>query len=587
MNDYSDLKFVMYCRKSTEGEDRQVESIADQKKVLSPISEQKELDVVTTISDKKTAKQPGREGFNKMIEMIERGEANAILTWKINRLARNPVDEGRIKWLLQKGIIKRIITPHREYLPTDNVIITSIEFGEANQRSIEIGVDVKRRYTEKAKSGDLPTGKKLGYVWDIMAKQGEKTLLPDGSEERYTKLQKAIKAVANGKYNPLQALEALNKDWNFTTPKSDKLGGRPMHRSKWYSLLHDPFYAGSFEYPKNSGEWHEGNHAKMISKEEYDKIQIILGSDKRPKPSKNKLPYTGMMTCGECSASITAELKWQCICTYCKHKFSCRHTNVCTKCDTTIDEMNKPTIMKFTYYRCTKKKGPCSQKTIEVKQLEKQVDDFLSKIMISERFQTWAVKKLNEENKSEIDERKRKLRALQNQYDDSIERISNLTNLRISPDNVDGDLLSNEEYLEQKKKLLERKNQIKSQMNKFDSRVNEWTELAEKTFNFSRYARHWFAQGDVNQKRAIMRSIGLNLVLQDRTWRVEAPSPFLLFKDIAEKVPSTAARLEPSHSKTTASKKRDLEKLWDRSPSVQGWRESNSHQPLWRRLSCH
>ena len=60
------------------------------------------------IEESQTAKEPGRSRFNRMLERIERGEGNAILIWDIDRLYRNPVDEGRVRWMLQKGIIAAV-----------------------------------------------------------------------------------------------------------------------------------------------------------------------------------------------------------------------------------------------------------------------------------------------------------------------------------------------------------------------------------------------------------------------------------------------------------------------------------------------
>src|SRR5258708_6440018 len=80
------------------------------------------------------AKAPGtRPLFAQMIKMITKGEADAILCWHINRLARNPVDSGQLSWLLQQGILKSIRTPDREYRPEDNVVIFSVESSVANQ----------------------------------------------------------------------------------------------------------------------------------------------------------------------------------------------------------------------------------------------------------------------------------------------------------------------------------------------------------------------------------------------------------------------------------------------------------------------
>src|ERR1051326_4588639 len=104
------LKYFMYCRKSSEDDDRQMLSIGAQLSELSEITHAAELSIIETFSESKSAKGPGREVFNEMLRRIERGEANAILTWKLDRLARNFDDGGRIIGMLQRGVIQEIRT---------------------------------------------------------------------------------------------------------------------------------------------------------------------------------------------------------------------------------------------------------------------------------------------------------------------------------------------------------------------------------------------------------------------------------------------------------------------------------------------
>ena len=81
------------------------------------------LTIVDTISESKSAKAPGRIEFNRMLERIRKGEATGILCWKLNRLARNPIDGGQISWMLQQNTIQSIQTYSAEYKPTDNVLM--------------------------------------------------------------------------------------------------------------------------------------------------------------------------------------------------------------------------------------------------------------------------------------------------------------------------------------------------------------------------------------------------------------------------------------------------------------------------------
>ncbi|MEX0998641.1 MAG: recombinase family protein [Thermodesulfobacteriota bacterium] len=574
MKNNTDLKYIMYCRKSSDSEDRQVQSIPDQKKELQPLVDQRDLNVIKVFGESQSAKKPGRPEYNEMLQMLKTGEADGIICWKLNRLSRNPVDGGEIQWLLQQNVIKSIITPGREYLPTDNVLMMAVELGMANQYVLDLSKDVKRGYTQKAARGVLPTGSKPGYVWDSKAERGAKEPLPD--PERFHLIERAFKIIVSGTHTPMQVYHMLNDKWNYRTPKKKHFGGNKMGKSTFYRMLVDPFYHGQFEYPPKSGNWHQGTHQTMITEEEHEKVLIILGKNDKPKHQKQSFPYTGLMRCGECEAAITAEDKWQCICTECKHKFSCKHRNDCPSCGTIVEEMDNPTLLHFTYYHCTKRKNiQCTQKTLEVTKLEKQVDDFLSRITVSERFQKWAIKKLNEENAHEVTERKRKLSSLQKSYDDIIERISNLTSLRISPDNVDGELLSNEEFAEQKKSLLARKIDIKTEMKRFDARVDDWTENAEKMFNFARYARHHFNNGTKDDKKAIMRALGLNLVLKDKIFGIHDPSVFLTLKKTRDAEPSISDMFEPEKMDLKAHKVADIEEFWDKSPVLQGCQDSN------------
>lgn len=88
------LKYFVYCRKSTEAEDRQILSIDSQINELKRHAAKKGLNIVAVLTEAKSAKALGRPVFNSMMERLYRGEADGILCWKLDRLARNPVDGG-------------------------------------------------------------------------------------------------------------------------------------------------------------------------------------------------------------------------------------------------------------------------------------------------------------------------------------------------------------------------------------------------------------------------------------------------------------------------------------------------------------
>ncbi|PIR73736.1 MAG: hypothetical protein COU40_00845 [Candidatus Moranbacteria bacterium CG10_big_fil_rev_8_21_14_0_10_35_21] len=99
----SEQKFFLYARKSTDVEDKQALSIEAQITELRAFAKNEKLEIVEELIEKQSAKIPGRPIFNAMLDRIVRGEANGIISWHPDRLARNSVDGGRIIYLLDAG----------------------------------------------------------------------------------------------------------------------------------------------------------------------------------------------------------------------------------------------------------------------------------------------------------------------------------------------------------------------------------------------------------------------------------------------------------------------------------------------------
>src|SRR3990167_9142218 len=95
------MRYVIYARKSTEDEDRQVLSIEAQIFELREFAAKEKLEIVgPTFVETKTAKEPGRIKFAEMLSFLEKGKADGIISWHPDRLARNSVDGGKIKYFV-------------------------------------------------------------------------------------------------------------------------------------------------------------------------------------------------------------------------------------------------------------------------------------------------------------------------------------------------------------------------------------------------------------------------------------------------------------------------------------------------------
>src|SRR3990167_7701743 len=105
------MRYVLYARKSTEDEDRQVLSIESQLEELRLYSAKEKFDIVASFQEAKTAKEPGRMKFAEMLSFLERGKADGIISWHPDRLARNSIDGGKIIHFVDKGFVKSLKFP--------------------------------------------------------------------------------------------------------------------------------------------------------------------------------------------------------------------------------------------------------------------------------------------------------------------------------------------------------------------------------------------------------------------------------------------------------------------------------------------
>lgn len=74
-------RYILYARKSTTSEDRQVASIDSQIEVMTEVSHEYDLEIVEVLSEASSGFKISRQAFNAMIEKIENGEVDGIIVW--------------------------------------------------------------------------------------------------------------------------------------------------------------------------------------------------------------------------------------------------------------------------------------------------------------------------------------------------------------------------------------------------------------------------------------------------------------------------------------------------------------------------
>ncbi len=504
MNKPNDLKYFLYARKSSEGEDRQVASVASQIDELKELAKREGIKITEIFTEEKSAKAPGRPVFTKMLELIHAGKAQGLLCWKLDRLARNPIDGGTISWMLQRGVIQHIQTFQRGYYPTDNVLMMSVEFGSANQFVLDLSLNTKRGMRHKVAEGWFPHKPPIGYLNNVYKDPTRPPIYKD--PERFDLVRRLWDILLEKKYSMLRMKEI-----------ADEIGlrthsGKKIAESKIHYIFTNPFYYGEFRWMNGI---HPGKHEPMITKGEFEAANRVLHSRYKAQPRYKKFAYTGIIRCGECGAGITAEGKT-------KH---CKNGN----------------DHHYTYYRCNRGVDPkCSQQPIREEGLEAQIYDMVGRIRIPAQFHDWAMKHLKEDHEKEKQDQDKIRDVRNNAIKLCDKKMSSLIDLRLGGE-IEADVFKRrkDELLAEQKKLVELSRDT-------DRRAVAWLNYADKALDFAETAKQRFETGDLEAKRDILQGLGVKFIFKFRTLQVDLKPPLEMIREVASDIPELLESLEPA-----------------------------------------
>ena len=229
------IAFFIYCRKSSEEEERQILSIEAQLTELRQYSRQNSLSVVKEFIETRTAKEPGRPIFNAMLDEIEAGKAAGILAWNPDRLARNSVDGGRVIYLVDTGKIQALKFPTFWFEPTpQGKFMLSVAFGQAKYYTDNLRENIMRGIRQKLRRGEKPGQAPLGYFNEPRLR----TIEPD--PKKFKKVKRVLELFASGDYT----LTSIQREM-FALGLTGK-DGQPVHMASIEHMLTNPFYYGQF-----------------------------------------------------------------------------------------------------------------------------------------------------------------------------------------------------------------------------------------------------------------------------------------------------------------------------------------------------
>lgn len=320
----------------------------------------------------------------------------------------------------------------------------------------------------------------IGYI-----NQGRGTFIaPD--PKRFGMMQQAFKLMLTGDYSVARIKKIMDEEWDFKTMKRGSFGGRRVSIQSLHSAFRNPAYAGIIIDP-HTGEMFKARHKPMITPEEFDGIQDLIGRNGMPRLTKRDkdFPLRGFLVCGQCGCMITAEEK--------------------------LKTLKDGTKKYYRYYHCTHKGNHgCHQEAVTETALEAQFDALLDQYELSPDLYELGLKALREVASHETEARDitqatqaQSIKVVQNKLDNLLDLV------------VDG-TISTEAYQKKTEELTLRLTELQKEQKETADRAKDWYDIVESTLSTLLHARDNFNNGTLEDKRYILKAIGSNPILTEK-----------------------------------------------------------------------
>lgn len=280
-----------YIRVSTTKQGEGV-SLDEQREAISRYARKHDLDIVRWFEEEETAAKQGRPEFERMLELLEEGEAEGVVMHKIDRSSRNLKDWARLGDLIDEGIEVHFVNEGFDLNSRGGRLSADIQAVVAADYIRNLRQEVKKGLYGRLKQGLYPLRAPVGYTDE-----------GGGNPKEIDPVQgplvrKAFELYATGNYSVADLAEEMRNRGLENT------AGRAANRNSVWRMLKNPFYMGQMEV---KGKTFDGVHEPLISKSLFDEVQRLLDS-RAPKQSQtHDFLFRQLFECEHCERSMIGE----------------------------------------------------------------------------------------------------------------------------------------------------------------------------------------------------------------------------------------------------------------------------------------
>ncbi len=278
-------------------------SIPAQRIAVQRKAESMGASVVAEFTDAgESARSADRPELKRMLAFVASEKVDYVIVHKIDRLARNRLDDLMISVALEEAGVQLVsCTEHIDASPagklTHGLMALIAEWYSSN-----LSQEVKTKTMEKVRRGGTVGKAPIGYLNVRKVIEGREVRTVEVDPERGDPVSWAFDAYSTGDWS-LSALTQVLQEEGLTTVPSPHYTQKPVPRSTVYRILRNPYYTGVI---LRQGVTYPGLHEPLVSPTVFQKVQEVLETHNLAgeKQRVHEHYLKGSVFCGTCGSRL-------------------------------------------------------------------------------------------------------------------------------------------------------------------------------------------------------------------------------------------------------------------------------------------
>jgi site-specific DNA recombinase len=357
------LSAVIYLRVSTKeqaqkGGEAEGFSIPAQREACRRKAKALGATVVDEFVDRgESARSAKRPELQKMLAYVKEDPVTYVIVHKVDRLARNRVDDVEINLALQAAGATLVSCSESIDETPSGTLLHGIMSSIAEFYSRNLAAEVMKGLVQKAKKGGTVGKAPVGYRNVRIFDRGRETRTIEIDEERAPLVRWAFEVYATGDWSLTRLTNALQRK-GLTNRPTTHYAEKPITRASIHRMLHNRYYIGKVTW---QGVEYDGAHPTFISQDTFRRVQEIL---------------TAHNVAGEKQRVHNHYLKGSVWCEHCGSRL----------CITKTTNRHGTTYMYFFCVGRNQKRTGCGLRAVQIDKVEKYVEEKWRHVKIDPKY---------------------------------------------------------------------------------------------------------------------------------------------------------------------------------------------------------